>query len=129
MNVTRFAEAKAYEAPNHFDMRCLRLQGHEAGPSDTLWLGLSHILPGGGTSLDASPVEKLYVVLSGEVVIATGEGEVALGPWDSCRLAPGEKRELRNRTNQPAAILLAMPYGKRQSRANDFAETGAELSR
>lgn len=110
MQVTRLRDARAYEAPGHVDMRCLRLQGHEAGPTDTLWIGLSHLLPGGHTGLDASPVEKLYVVVEGEVTVLTGEEEATLGPLDSCRLAPGERRRLENRTNRPASILLAMPY-------------------
>lgn len=109
MHVTRFAAAPSYEAPGHAAMRMLRLQGREAGPSDQLWLGVSHLLPGGGTTLDASGTEKMYVVLDGEVVIANGLGEeAALGPWDSCRIAPGEGRQLSNRTNRPATILLAM---------------------
>ena len=49
MHVTRFSEAPHYEAPNHFDMRCLRLQGKEAGPSTQMWMGMSQILPGGHT--------------------------------------------------------------------------------
>lgn len=110
MNVTRFAEAPAYSPPNHEGMHCLRLQGHESGPSDTVWLGVSHILPGGGTTLDASPVEKFYVVLDGAVTVMTESGEETLARHDSCRLAPGEKRALKNRTNVPASILLVMPY-------------------
>jgi mannose-6-phosphate isomerase-like protein (cupin superfamily) len=90
-------------------MRMLRLQGREAGASDVLWVGLSHILPGGGTTLDASPLEKMYVVLDGEVTISNGTEEVTLRPWDSCRIAPDEPRALSNRTNRPATILLAMP--------------------
>jgi mannose-6-phosphate isomerase-like protein (cupin superfamily) len=109
MNVTRLAAAPAYDPPNHTDMRCLRLQGHEAGPSSTLWLGLSHLLPGGHTSLEASRLEKHYVVLQGSVTVITDDREVTLEVWDSCRLAPGEKRRLENRTNNPASILLAMP--------------------
>ncbi|HEY2048556.1 MAG TPA: cupin domain-containing protein [Caulobacteraceae bacterium] len=109
MKVTRLADAPAYFPANHFDMRCLRLQGHEAGPSDTLWLGLSQLLPGGRTTLDAAAVEKLYVVLEGSVTVSNGEEEVTLEPWDSCRIAPGEGRQLENRTNRPASILLAMP--------------------
>ena len=109
MNVTRLEKAPAYFPPNHVDMRCLRLQGHEAGPSDKLWLGLSHLLPGGHTSLDGSAVEKHYVVLEGEVTVVTEDGEATLQAWNSCRLAPGEKRRLENRTNRPASILLAMP--------------------
>jgi uncharacterized cupin superfamily protein len=109
MHVTRFEQAPAYEAPGHADMRMLRLQGREAGPAERLWIGVSHLLPGGGTTLDASPQEKMYVVLEGEVVVSNGGEEATLGRWDSCRIAPGEGRQLSNRTNRMAAILLAMP--------------------
>lgn len=110
MNVTRFEEAPEYLPPNHFSMRCVRLQGHEAGPAESLWLGVSAIEPGGYTTLDASPVEKHYVVLEGQVTVVTGEGEVALSAFDSCRIAPGERRALQNRSGRPAKILLAMPF-------------------
>jgi quercetin dioxygenase-like cupin family protein len=109
MNVVRLEDAPAYEAPGHADMRMLRLQGREAGPSDTLWLGMSHLLPGGGTTLDASPIEKMYVVLEGEVTISNGSEEVTLRAWDSCRIAPNELRALKNNSNRTATILLAMP--------------------
>lgn len=109
MHVVRFETAPAYDAPGHDRMRMSRLQGREAGPSDTLWLGVSRIEPGGGTTLDASAVEKMYVVLDGEVVVSNGEEEVTLRPWDSVRIAPGEKRALANCTDRTAVILLAMP--------------------
>ena len=109
MHVTRLDTAPAYDAPGHAEMRMLRLQGREAGPADQLWLGLSYLLPGGGTTLDASGIEKMYVVLEGEVVTSNGTEEATLGRWDSCRIAPGEPRQLSNRANRPAAILLAMP--------------------
>ena len=112
MHVTRLAAAPAYDPPHHVDMRCLRLQGHEATPTEALWLGLSHLLPGGHTAFDASPLEKLYVVVEGEVTVVSDGGEAALGPLDSCRIAPGERRRLENRTNRSASILLAMPYPK-----------------
>ncbi|HEY4073376.1 MAG TPA: cupin domain-containing protein [Herbaspirillum sp.] len=112
MNLTRFGAAQQYFPPNHEGMYCMRLQGREAGPADTVWMGVSHILPGGGTTLDASPVEKFYVVLEGHVTIVTENGEETLATHDSCRLAPGEKRALKNRTNLPATILLVMPFEK-----------------
>ena len=115
MHVTRVHDAPFYFPPAHVDMRCLRLQGHEAGPSSMLWMGLSHLLPGAKTSLDASPFEKLYIVLDGEVTVSTGEEEVVLKRWDSCRIAPGEPRALGNVTNLPASILLAMPLAPRPS--------------
>ena len=114
MNITRFDQAPHYSAPNHFDMRCLRLQGHEAGPSKTLWLGMSQILPGGHTSLDASPLEKHYVVMEGELTIVTDfdghQAETILRAHDSVCFEPGERRQLVNRSNRPVSVLLAMPY-------------------
>jgi uncharacterized cupin superfamily protein len=109
MQVMRYAEAPHYEAPEHYDMRCLRLQGREAGETGKLWIGLSHLLPGGRTSLKASPEEKIYVVIAGTLTVVTDADEVALDPLDSIRLAPGEARALENRTNAPVSVLLAMP--------------------
>jgi quercetin dioxygenase-like cupin family protein len=109
MHVTSFDKAVTYYPPEHYDMRCLRLQGREAGPSDTLWLGMSQILPGGHTSLDASPIEKIYFVVEGVLTIETSDGEIALAPFDSCRIAPNEARALKNKTNRPVIVLLAMP--------------------
>lgn len=109
MNLTRFKDALKYFPPEHYDMRCLRLQGKEAGPSDTLWLGMSQILPGGHTALDASPIEKIYFVVEGELTVETPDGETNLYPLDSCRIAPNEKRALKNNTNKTVVVLLAMP--------------------
>lgn len=113
MHVTRIGEAPEYVAPNHVDMRCLRLQGKEAGPSTQMWMGMSEIEPGGHTGLDGSPMEKLYVVLEGELqVIGELDGvreESTLGPRDSCRFAPGEKRQLHNATDRRAVVVLVMP--------------------
>jgi hypothetical protein len=114
MNVTRFDAAPEYVAPNHFDMRCVRLQGREAGPAVQLWLGVSTLAPGGHTTLEASPIEKHYVVLDGELTLV-GEldgvrSEALLKRDDSCRFAPGEKRQLVNRGATEARVLLAMPF-------------------
>jgi hypothetical protein len=73
MNIIRYAHAPFYEAPGHFDMRMRRLQGREAGPADHMWIGVSEIAPGGGTTLDQSAIEKFYVVLEGEVTISNGD--------------------------------------------------------
>jgi len=113
MHVTRFEAAPEYVAPNHFDMRCVRLQGREAGPAEQLWLGVSTLAPGGHTTLESSPIEKHYVVLEGELTLVgeiDGTPEQAqLTRFDSCRFAPGEKRQLINRGERDARVLLAMP--------------------
>lgn len=109
MHVVRIDAAPAYEAPGHHLMEMRRLQGREAGPADTVWLGLSTLAPGGGTTLDGSNVEKIYLVLEGELLLSNGIEEVRLARLDSCRLAPGEARQLRNAGTAPAVVLLVMP--------------------
>jgi len=108
MHVVRFADAPEYSAPGHHEMAMVRLQGREAGPSSELWMGVSVVAPGGGTSLAASPQEKMYVVLDGTLHFSNGESEVTLGTWDFCRIAGGENRRLTNRTSS-AVTLLVMP--------------------
>jgi len=110
MEVTRLSDAKPYVAPKHFDMVGLRLQGFDASGSENFWVGLSHFLPGGGAEHDSTPIEKVYVVVEGEVTVVTDDGETTLSKYDSCRLAPGEARSIINRTNSPASMLVAMPY-------------------
>ncbi|WP_420006448.1 cupin domain-containing protein [Arenibacterium sp. LLYu02] len=108
MRITRISEARGYEAPEHYDMACLRLQGKEASEAGSMWMGMSHLLPGGHTSLKASAQEKIYLVLAGEVTMSNGTETAVLGVMDSCFIAAGESRALRNETNLPATILLVM---------------------
>jgi quercetin dioxygenase-like cupin family protein len=110
MHVKRFVDAKAYAAPNHYDMRSLRLQGFEAGGPTHSWVGLSHFLPGGGAGPDCSPLEKIYVVLSGTLTVRVNAGEFALGPLDSCCIPGGETREVKNLGNEVATMIVVMPY-------------------
>jgi quercetin dioxygenase-like cupin family protein len=110
MHVKRFADAQPYSAPNHFDVRSLRLQGFEAGGPTQSWVGLSHVLPGGGAGPDSSPLEKVYVMLSGRLTIRVEGAEVVLGPFDSCCIPAGETRELKNLGNDVASMIVVMPY-------------------
>ena len=110
MKVTRFTDAKAYQAPNHFDMRSLRLQGFEPNGPKAFWTGLSHFLPGGGAGPDASPLEKVYVVVAGELTIVADGQEVLLREMDSCFIPGGEVRAVKNEGNAVATMLVVMPY-------------------
>ncbi len=110
MHVTRLKDAKPYDAAKHFNMTGLRLQGFDASPSQKSWVGLSHFLPGGGAESSDSPIEKIYVVVAGEVTIITDDDERTLAALDSCYLAPGERRAIINRSNIPASMLVIMPY-------------------
>ena len=111
MHITRIADAKRYDAPKHFDMRSLRLQGFDASKTDFGWMGLSHFLPGGGAEMDSGPIAKMYVVLEGEVTIELASGEThVLRKLDSCYIAAGEARAIRNAANSVASMLVFMPY-------------------
>lgn len=111
MEITRFADARRYDAPKHYEMRGLRLQGFDITGSSFAWTGLSHFLPGGGAEMDTSPLEKIYVVVEGEVTIELGDGSVeVLKKLDSCFIPGGEAREIRNEGNAVATMLVVMPY-------------------
>lgn len=112
MKVTRFADATPYVAPLHHDVRSLRLQGFDAQGPQRFWTGLTHLLPGGGAGPDASPLEKVYVVLAGAVTVRAGGREEVLGVWDSCCIPAHETREVLNQGNQIASMLVVMPYAE-----------------
>jgi quercetin dioxygenase-like cupin family protein len=113
MQVKRLADAKRYDAPKHFDMRSLRLQGLDASAADFAWVGLSYFLPGGGAEMDAGASGKIYVVLDGEVTIDLAGGAThVLGKLDSCFIPAGEARAVRNAGNEVATMLVVMPTAK-----------------
>ena len=83
MIIRKLSEAKSYEAPNHRDYKSLRVFGAEMGGSQTLVFGISHFLPGGGAGPDASPPEKIYYVLAGELTVIAGGKETVVKQGDS----------------------------------------------
>jgi quercetin dioxygenase-like cupin family protein len=108
MLVKRFADARPYEAPNHRNYSSLRLFGADAGGPKQFVVGLSHFLPGGGAGPDASPTEKVYVVLAGELTVIVDGKETVLRTNDSCFIAPNESREIVNRGNAVVTMLVAV---------------------
>jgi glyoxylate utilization-related uncharacterized protein len=113
MHVTRFSEAATYQAPNHDDMTCYRLQGKEASPCHSMWMGMSVFEPGGQTGFDGSTVEKIYLVVEGEIAVfcesADGvKSEAVLYEQDSCVFLAGEKRQLKNLSKKIAKVFLIM---------------------
>lgn len=110
MHLKRFADAEPYEAPNHFGVVGLRLQGFEEGGPENQWVGLSQFLPGGGAGPDATPFEKVYVVLDGEMTIIVDGEETILRKYDSCTIPPGEVRTIENRRNDVCTMLVVIPY-------------------
>lgn len=110
MHLKRFADAETYEAPNHFGVVGLRLQGFEDGGPTNQWVGLSQFLPGGGAGPDSTPFEKVYVVLDGEMTVIVDGAETVLGRYDSCTIPPNETRKIENRSNHVCTMLVVIPY-------------------
>lgn len=110
MLVRRFQDAKPYDAPNHRGMIGLRLQGFEEGGPANHWLGYSQFLPGGGAGPDSTPFEKVYLVLEGRMTVIVDGQETVLAALDSCTIAPGEVREIVNRTNDICKMVVVIPY-------------------
>ena len=110
MRVKRFADAETYDAPNHWGVTGLRIQGFEDGGPENQWVGFSQFLPGGGAGPDSTPFEKVYVVLDGEMTVTIDGADTVLGPMDSCTIPPGQERRIENRTNHICKMLVIMPY-------------------
>jgi quercetin dioxygenase-like cupin family protein len=110
MKVMRLNDLKEYQAAKHFKMSAMRLQGKEETGIQKFWVGLSHFLPGGGAEFDASPTEKVYIVLSGQVTVKTEKEEQTLNPLDSVYLAPNEGRSVINPGKVPASMLVIINY-------------------
>ena len=108
MIAKKLSEAKGYEAPNHRACSTLRLFGAEAGVSKKLIVGVSHFLPGGGAGPDASPPEKIYYIMAGELTVIAGGKEIVAKAGDSVYIGPNESREIINRGHDVCTIAVAV---------------------
>ena len=84
----------------------MRLQGHEAGPTERFWVGLSYYLPGGGADESPTGEETVYVVLDGTLVVTADGHEAELGALDSAHLPKGTVRRVDNRSKRPATLMV-----------------------
>ncbi len=91
-------------------MSAARLQGLEAGRTERFWVGVSRYGPGGTAEESPTQEETVYVVLDGELVIATGGKEIVLGRLDSLHFAKGEVRSIENRSEREALLLVTVAH-------------------
>jgi quercetin dioxygenase-like cupin family protein len=110
MKVTRLEDAKKYAPPKHFDCHAMWLQHKSMGCEAPYWVGTSYYLPGAKAEWDASPLDKIYIVLEGELTMEFEGETVKLGPMDSIFIGPNENRQVINNSNSVATMLVVMPY-------------------
>ena len=112
MKKVQLEKAKPYVAPGHFNMVDFKLHSNEETGSEKFWMGLSYLLPGGGAeySHEDSSTENIFFVLDGEVTFKTKNEEITLGPKESVYIPNYEGREIINRTNKPASMLIVVNY-------------------
>lgn len=108
MRITRFDAAPSYSPPLHTGVDCVRLQGHEAGPTEAFWVGLSVYHPGGAAQASPAMEETIYTVLDGELVVTADGREETLRRYDSVHLAKGQVRSVDNRSAAPATLLVTI---------------------
>lgn len=114
MEVRKFSEAEAYKAPGHFNCTSLLLAGRGVGATENFWVGCSHFLPGGGAGPDKSPLEKVYVILNGNLTVRVGNQEKVAGPMDTVIIPGDVEREIRNEGNEVVTMMVVMPNAESQ---------------
>lgn len=106
MKVMRKGQGEPYEAPHHF--KYWAMNKIKMDVTQRLQLGVSHFLPGGGSDMTSSPLERIYYVISGSVLVKGKAGEYILNPDDLIYIAPDEERSFENNGTTPATILVIM---------------------
>lgn len=112
VTVTRFNECKPYYPPKHdAQVHAMHLQHKSMGCDAPYWVGCSYYLPGSKAEMATSPLDKIYVVLEGELTVEMeGRESIKLNKGDSIWIGPDETREVRNETNAVTTMLVIMPY-------------------
>jgi glyoxylate utilization-related uncharacterized protein len=105
-------KAKTYAAPGHFGMVAMRVNGKDETGATKFWTGVSHFLPGGGAewAYEDSPTEKFYFVLDGQITVKNKTEEVTIGAMEGIFIPPFEGRQIINKTNMPATMLVVVNY-------------------
>lgn len=106
MRITRLADAEPFSPVGHAGVGPVRLQGGDSFPTTEFTVVLSHYLPGAAAELSPQVAETVYVVLSGELVMASEGEEASLERLDSVHFTPGTMRTVENRTTEPASMLV-----------------------
>jgi len=111
MKKVELKDVKPYPAAKHFNMTSLKLHGKDETGATKFWMGLSHFLPQGGAEFDASPTEKIYYVLEGEITVTDAKNQkIVVRAGDSIFIGANEGRSILNETNKPTSMLVVINY-------------------
>jgi uncharacterized cupin superfamily protein len=103
------AEGRAHTGPTSHDAMITWLQGGITGLQD-FWVGVVNVLPGGGSNLNESTRQRVWVVLNGEMTFKTKEGEITLNPMESVWISANEEVETKNKTNMITTMMQIMTH-------------------
>ena len=106
MRVTRIEDAEPFAPVGHVGVGPVRLQGGVSTPTTDFTVALSHYLPGAEAELAPQDAETVYVILAGELVMASDGVEETLRPNDSVHFTTGTTRTVQNRTHLTASMLV-----------------------
>lgn len=98
--------ASGITPPKHFGMTTFRLLADEPGTDNGLGMSISYYLPGGGAEKGTAPVEMIYFVLEGEIVVESEEQKYVLKKGDAIHMGIGDSRSVKNESEYPASILI-----------------------
>lgn len=109
MRINRLADGERFDPAGHSGVGPVRLQGGENSPTETVTVVLSHYLPGGEAGMAPQATETIYVVVAGELVMVSEGEEAVLRPYDSVHFTAGTERQVVNRSQLPASMLVVRP--------------------
>lgn len=78
--------------------------------AENLGVSIAEIAPGAsGMEHDHTEEghEEVYCVVEGEVAVDLGDETVTVGENEAIRVDPGQSRQLHNRTDEPARLVIA----------------------
>lgn len=106
IHLTRLAETPRYEPPRHTGVQAQRHQGLEAGGDSPAYIATSTFAPNGVADSAPTPFDTVYLILDGELELSVADRVETLRRGDSVFLPAGTVRELANRTDDDAALVV-----------------------
>jgi quercetin dioxygenase-like cupin family protein len=103
----RDAESPPYDAAGHFNVYGIQKITEEQSKGTIV--NNSYFQPNGGCDMGASPIERVYYVVSGSLTVNGKDGEKHdLRPGGRIYIGPGEERDMVINGGKPFKVLAIM---------------------